>query len=257
MNLIIIGNGFDIAHEIPTRFSDFYAYLKKRKPDDVEKYDMLFRFGNQWKDFEEGLGNIKEDNARIVLKAFGINGIERSIKQGLQDAFSHWIINIDIAGSLPIFKLDNNNEYLSFNYTHTLEQIYRVSDKHIAYIHGCVGMGMYDKNEIIFGHIKKKGDQDIQPLLDVTTKDVEGIIVKHSSFFDRIQGENIDTIKVFGFSYSNVDYLYFEKIQKCLPNTKWILGYKSEDDKNNAYMYIDRMCLRNYELIKSEDVFEC
>ncbi len=36
MNLIIIGNGFDIAHKIPTRLSDFYAYLKKRKPDDVK-----------------------------------------------------------------------------------------------------------------------------------------------------------------------------------------------------------------------------
>jgi len=30
MKLYIIGNGFDIAHGIPCRYSDFYTYLEKK-----------------------------------------------------------------------------------------------------------------------------------------------------------------------------------------------------------------------------------
>lgn len=27
MNLLIIGNGFDIAHKLPTKYKDFFTYL--------------------------------------------------------------------------------------------------------------------------------------------------------------------------------------------------------------------------------------
>ena len=31
MNIIIIGNGFDLAHELPTEYADFLAFCKMLK----------------------------------------------------------------------------------------------------------------------------------------------------------------------------------------------------------------------------------
>ena len=37
-NLFIIGNGFDLAHKLPTRYSDFKNYLTKKFPSADTKY---------------------------------------------------------------------------------------------------------------------------------------------------------------------------------------------------------------------------
>ena len=31
MNILVIGNGFDLAHELPTRYSDFLNFVKSYK----------------------------------------------------------------------------------------------------------------------------------------------------------------------------------------------------------------------------------
>ena len=56
MNLIIIGNGFDLAHNLNTRYSDFMEYLWK---NDKEFYDRLTKYiydEDLWNDFETALG---------------------------------------------------------------------------------------------------------------------------------------------------------------------------------------------------------
>ncbi len=36
MKLFVIGNGFDISHGIPCKYSDFYQYLNENREDILE-----------------------------------------------------------------------------------------------------------------------------------------------------------------------------------------------------------------------------
>lgn len=51
--LYIIGNGFDIAHGIPCRYSDFRRYCKEEMPEMYEKLNRYYDGGDKlWSDFE-------------------------------------------------------------------------------------------------------------------------------------------------------------------------------------------------------------
>lgn len=97
-NLIVVGNGFDIAHGINSRYSDFYMYLKSYEvqlipmfpeypqyarldsisPEDRKKHDLIEKLEKYickedlWSSFEEALGNLdyeqlKEDNSDYLI----------------------------------------------------------------------------------------------------------------------------------------------------------------------------------------------
>ncbi|MCY8318784.1 bacteriophage abortive infection AbiH family protein [Bacillus vallismortis] len=95
-SLFIIGNGFDLAHGLPTRYKDFYNYLLKtypdaegldpsfgiqtiQMPDGSEEFntDELVAFlintisevsGEDWNDFESSLGRLNFDNDLYVME---------------------------------------------------------------------------------------------------------------------------------------------------------------------------------------------
>lgn len=70
MNILIVGNGFDIAHGLPTRYGDFLDFLKccKKIVDDnpihIENEKSL-----QGKDVEEDWINIKDSKLNEVIKS--------------------------------------------------------------------------------------------------------------------------------------------------------------------------------------------
>lgn len=266
MNLIILGNGFDIAHGLITRYSDFRSFLvacgqKESQADSksyklVEILDDLFDFGENWQDFEIGLGRVKADGLSALL-SYGLNGIEDTIAGDLQSAFAKWVISISAGKATPIFKLDYDDKYFMFNYTHTLEEIYGVSDNRIKYIHGCAGVGCYISEVIRFGHERKTGNKNEQLLLDATIKDVKRIIGENVDYFNDLKNCGIDTIKIMGVSYSDVDFPYFQEIRKKLPNAKWEFGYHTEDDRNRANEYLRKLNLNaNAEIKPSNSMFE-
>ncbi len=41
MNILVIGNGFDLAHELPTRYSDFLNFVKSYKEQDPVYRDFI------------------------------------------------------------------------------------------------------------------------------------------------------------------------------------------------------------------------
>lgn len=258
MDLIIIGNGFDLEHGLKTRYSDFNNYLKGKNVNLEKELDLLFDFGDQWCDFENGLGNLKEQAASFVLTVFGVRGLESEIKNGLQQAFSRWIGEINDKGcAVRKFILSNKDEYLSFNYTHILETTYGINKDKITYIHGNVAIDNLG-SPVIFGHAKCCGSSITQSLLDATVKDVEGIIANNRVFFDSLPKKNIDTIKVFGHSYSDIDFLYFQEISNQLPNAKWMFGCYDKSDQTKALKYIHNLKLKESrcELVESKDMFE-
>lgn len=58
MKLYIIGNGFDIAYGIPSKYSDFMNFVWKKDEQLGEFLDNYFPGKNLWEDFENTLGNV-------------------------------------------------------------------------------------------------------------------------------------------------------------------------------------------------------
>lgn len=54
MKLYIIGNGFDIGHGIPCKYSDFYTYLERNREDVLEEMGQYYYVDSDselWSDF--------------------------------------------------------------------------------------------------------------------------------------------------------------------------------------------------------------
>lgn len=223
MNLVIIGNGFDLAHGLPTKYTDFHNYLEKTNPDCIDRLGSLFTFGEQWCDFENGLGHLKESAAHVVFKSYP--GIHTTIKEDIQRTFASWVISLEEKNNATKkYELSKVDEYLSFNYTHTLHRSYEIDENNIKYIHGCVGLGLSDYKQLIFGHKECVGNSITQPLLDATVKNVDSIIARNKDYFNSLSDKNIDTIKVFGHSYADVDFKYLKKSGNNSPTQCGSLG---------------------------------
>lgn len=165
VKLFIIGNGFDIAHGLPTRYWDFRTYLSNVKPDFLqsfeEHYDIYPRMSNDakkktlWSRFESNLANIDEDS--IIDDGTSIEMNLESGDIGIEDTlyshFTHeyqyveqlavylkeWVRSIRIRDCLPRTSLidnANNDLFLTFNYTSVLENVYGISPGRVIHIHG-------------------------------------------------------------------------------------------------------------------------
>lgn len=71
--LVIIGNGFDVAHKLPTRYSEFMDYVWTA---DREFYESLTKYifeDDLWHDFEEALGTFEDSELRSMSNAAYLN----------------------------------------------------------------------------------------------------------------------------------------------------------------------------------------
>lgn len=169
-NLWIIGNGFDIAHGLNTKYNNFKEFLNEYNPDlknvledGCNDSDLL------WSRFEEALGyldydyllDVYRDEVDIGLDSPGLcahNMIQtivdiRRTLESLPDALNEWISTIDVTDidQLPLintYMIDSDNYFINFNYTNTLECVYNIDYTHIYYIHG----SQYHEDLLVLGH---------------------------------------------------------------------------------------------------------
>lgn len=171
--LFIIGNGFDLAHGMPTRYIEFRDYLIDHENDSAIGclYDLLkYRINGdiEWNKFEEELGfldfedeldyyksevdNEYDDNYIAVANMNTTIENCSKIIESLNEIFSAWIGTIDMPNEDKIIDgfydlLQNHeNKFLSFNYTNTLEELYSVNK--VCHIHGAFRM----EDELLVGH---------------------------------------------------------------------------------------------------------
>lgn len=165
MQLFIIGNGFDLAHGLPTRYWDFRTYLKQMYPEFLysfeEEYYIYPSGGDEtkksmlWNDLETNLANISEEV--IIEQAVSVDmglecgdvGIEDTLYYHFSDKYEYislmakyikqWVRTIRIR-DLPIktslINKSNNELYITFNYTGVLERVYEIDENKIIHIHG-------------------------------------------------------------------------------------------------------------------------
>lgn len=261
--LYIIGNGFDLYHGLPTRYSDFEQYLKIKNSvlhDRVEQF--LFGLDEHWWNFEEALANLDTDQildeASNFLVSYGaddwsdsyhhdyqyeINQITSDLSSRLKQEFWEWISGVNLSDHKcsGILELKNNTVFLNFNYTRTLEDIYQVTANQILHIHGAVD------EDIVLGHDWKpernqrqynedddtrviEGHELIQDYFRDTFKSTATLIEQNQIFFDSLN--KLENIYVWGHSLSDVDLPYFEEIvrQTSLSQPEWRISYFSEEE---------------------------
>lgn len=285
MKLFIFGNGFDRAHNLPTKYCQFREWLIKKYgvcvedeeidlPDyrtnykGLEGYDEK-QFANffvhliddadsnseiedKWCCFEEDLAKLRWE---LILDSveyeyddendFDPWKIENKLSIKAQTCgdsnhilriyFREWITYInelinemgDDSKNLFFEKIfGDSDKYLTFNYTNTLEQLYKI--KNVCHIHGSIAKW----EELIFGHCDPGYPQKdfkeyeynayeiFERIYKGYIKDTKKQIERNSEFFNSING--VDEIYLFGLSFGDVDAPYFRHVFKICQQLKTI-----------------------------------
>lgn len=256
MKLLIIGNGFDIAHGMATKYSDFKDYLTMHKPSLKESLEELYPDKNEkgkyllWSDFEEMLAYPDLQYANSVNDLLGTDLMgEYWANHVISEWFKEWAkhINYESYSVLPEnhpFRkyLSKDNVALSFNHTSTLQGIYDFND--VLNIHGNSARGLLNSDEeIIFGHRHIEGNS--HPLVTATEKPVEKVLEAHRQWFSDLErnASQINEIVIMGLSYGEVDLPYLEKVKRCCPKSPWTLFWYADADREKAVKCAERLKL--------------
>lgn len=165
--LFIIGNGFDIAHHLPTRFNPNFKNIAM-KYEHGKFWDLYQSCKNDiWSDFENLLARLDFNGLEEIFNGYGpdyssdresdrdsiIYQVE--LNGRLQDALNEFANNADDslgdaqADDIIERILNQDGYYITFNYTHTLEKLYSIPSENILHIHGEVG-----KKNLVLGYPK-------------------------------------------------------------------------------------------------------
>ena len=169
-----------------------------------------------------------------------------------------WIGKLEKMNKFNCFT--NNDYYILFNYTNTIDLYLdrKVSQSNICYLHGTIVRSKFGWAEetIIFGHnnTTKTDWPYYDEFKEYFIKDTKQVIKSHESFFESLMFKNITNVAVIGFSYSEIDFPYFDHIfNNVLKNRKRNLTvelhYFTERDLVKAKKYASRLNLLNYKFI--------
>ncbi len=170
--LYIIGNGFDLHHNLPTSYIGFRKYLESHAPTLLSELEKVIFYSPDdkdiWSNFEENLAYIdmdfldesiceyipspsSDDYFKDIDYCYRLaEDMVSNLTENLRKVFSRYICE---ANSCAIEKdtlinVTTDSKFISFNYTKTLETQYGISSSNILYIHGTFES---DEN-IILGH---------------------------------------------------------------------------------------------------------
>ncbi|WP_068310482.1 bacteriophage abortive infection AbiH family protein [Polycladidibacter hongkongensis] len=260
--LFILGNGFDLHHGIPSRYSDFGEYVRKENTTVFDLInDYLYVDKDFWNCFEERLAGFDSDlvidHATNYLEPYGaddwsdsfhhnyeyvIQQVVQGLSSDLRQLFAGWLKTLAIPNNNFEPKLSciqKNALFLSFNYTTTLQNIYGVPECNVLHIHG---KSNDQSSEIILGHAweqEEKLEKCIDENTDVrvaggyqlidqyfveTFKPTKALIEQHQLFFRNLR--DISEVYVLGHSLAEVDATYFVEVVKNVSSlARWTVSY--------------------------------
>ncbi|MBO4283283.1 MAG: bacteriophage abortive infection AbiH family protein [Clostridia bacterium] len=294
--LFIIGNGFDLAHELPTSYPDHFKKIAESNESITYFWDIYqTETPNIWSDFEYCLGHPDFNSLEEIFEGYAPDYL--SDHESDRDAI---ITQVDISGNLykslsqfaenaetdlhkkmPLEKYSNcfcdNDVFVSFNYTHTLERLYGIKETNVLHIHGEVGKsnlimgypkGEYKPEKYIYD-VRQKGrgpyrecdirdhvkQMEAEEIFDYyTAKAYKDLIDKTESFNKDYQEHAfasflnhriINEIIILGHS-CKIDFDYFQYLTRTFPGAKWVFNPHAEDDLNNITELIKRIGLREH-----------
>lgn len=291
----IIGNGFDLAHNMPTRFDPNFKDIAKRFEDSYFWDLYQTQKDDIWSDFENLLGCPDYNTLEDIF-----NGYEPDYLSDRESDRDGIIYQVELSGNLkaaldefakkaekslervkknPYINqiLDKDSYFLSFNYTHTLEDIYDVPAENVLHVHGEVGA-----DNLALGHpqgsftpekysydVRRKGrgpyahmeiEDYINQIEDYYVRTAyEELVEKCKSFYKEIKTDlladfldknncNIDEIIVYGHSCA-IDYEYFDLLIKRYPSAHWCFYVKGDEQEHNTECLIVEYGINNYQIV--------
>ena len=236
-------------------------------PDDVDLYKLLYQLMGQitgtekfWSDFEEKLADFKKvsiattdfwdddgdfngslmaNNANElgeILAKYVLYSLNKLFKLWIEETYSDWKDRILTKGEESHSKLlkdtvlkNSDALFINFNYTKTLEDLYKVPEEQVIHLHGIIG-----GNRFIFGHGFYDEVNDFNPL-DVAAyleevvmelkKPVDNVLTNYNELFERLS--SVKEIYFIGFGIRSeqswVDSPYLKAIFKETPNADILL----------------------------------
>lgn len=280
MKVYVIGNGFDLAHNLHTSYHHYREYIKKHADKNngwgviLEYYPEDHEF---WSDAETNICKINRERFLEPKLAFYFSDLDVLFAK-IHESFERFIIDNEktIDTSQQLFKFDEDALYLTFNYTSVLEEVYKIPSEKIIHLHNTAGDAVLrryfnlDSNEIVLGHgpnfrhyffysdVIIGGDKDYIAFRNKTLKNTGEIIKMHNLDLRllRIQ-KYVDEVVFYGFSFSPNDQEYVQKIMMCLslPQTKYKLYYHVGEKETDDYVikrFTDNMIKCAFDFSKVE-----
>lgn len=289
MRLFVIGNGFDLNLGLNTEYRDFYHYLKNNYPDFLlEMGEILWaenETDNLWCNFEKELAQVnfipftseegyKSDISIAELHNLTAEEIE-SWKKTLSNCFKEWLFSSYKIPTHRNYNFSNDDYFLNFNYTPTLEDCFQVNRQHIMYLHG----NIHDSGrDLIFGHgldhdlmslcrdlnLVRNGELvcslsqlndllAVDLLLSSLRKPVDEIKKEMNQWLDTLP--EITEIIVLGHSLGDVDMPYFVLLRsKVNRSTRWTFSYRTDSRKSRIYEKISYLHIHNFRIGKIDEL---
>lgn len=182
MKLYIIGNGFDMAHDILSSYRDFCRFMCENHYADYQRIGKYF-FEDEselWSDFERNLTHLNIE--RLVRENIDVWKYQNSREientfdtefSNLKAYFMEWVTSqFNNIQADRKYDLSRNDFYITFNYTPTLHIVYDVPNTHIIYIHeNSVEDSMVMP---IVGH--GESPEDIEQRIAIVSDEIEEIV---------------------------------------------------------------------------------
>ncbi|TYS60716.1 hypothetical protein FZD47_21140 [Bacillus infantis] len=250
--------------------TEHYDKDGERVYDRVEVLSMLFFLINEaenntewWSELESSLGHLDfspafDYNEDILdedghVHYFRTANRNEDIGSGLviptltiQHLFADWINNIDLNAAKVKSDFQRlvsvQDCFLSFNYTDTLEEIYKIAEDNVCHIHG------KQNEKIFFGHGNTEDQTDYYMQMYIGSEDslnainrqllknTDEAIENNLDFFDDLEKANIKEIYSYGFSFGKVDHIYLKEIFSRI-NTENVMFYLNDYDYYNHDEY--------------------
>lgn len=309
MRLNLIGNGFDMYHGLPCSYYYYGCYLLQYHKEFYEemakmygfKYAIItgyedFKYGIEnifWSSFENRLGNLDATWIRETLDddlglecsdPVDIEIPEVANSKEIKKYFNEWISStVDNDENFMVinkflgesrFKWKKEDYFINYNYSHTLEKIYKILSNKVFHIHGecgedselIVGHGndgeiMEHKNMLkgmegsteYFGYQSDRNryneyscELDILEDLKKDTKRLISDMESKLSSWDK----NVSEICVWGLSCGPVDKPYICKLIELYPDVIWSFSYYDTLEKNERQKFVKQLGLKRVNFFK-------
>lgn len=278
VTLVIIGNGFDMWHGLPTGYRDF----RDNHRESLEPYFQYFKAFNNttrfWNNFERSLGTFKQDefyqdipsgptasqlesSAEIYAHQDEVGEKVKDLIDAINSAFSSWIYSIEtekIGSVKRLIQFPELCKFVNFNYTSTLQKAYGIPNCDVLHIHGSV------RGRIIFGHNYTSKQNAISygsytPWNDDAKDRVASVLdAFHKPVNDILDGAkpqlasygDVKKIITIGHSLNAIDGPYFKFISATYPNAEWE-NYNIGDEIDKTHKRLIRLGVAK-EKIKSD-----
>lgn len=257
--LYVTGNGFDLWHKLPTKYSQFYKHSAALLDEISEYFDISGDYP-LWTDFENDLGKFcwrslytacnYNDEPDENFKLSMTYSLEDDLKEqandlteSIQTAFKEWIESISLDDVQQQFIFKHPGRFLTFNYTSVLDQIYKIPRSHIFHIHGNAN----EFDDLVIGHnriidtepeLDDEGNSNRHPFSDAEgaaqyplyafRKPVEDILQSHHDYFCQLQ--DVKVVVVLGHSINDIDLPYFKNIHVNAPGATWVVSQYNDDE---------------------------